>query len=504
MSDAYYSPCPAPFNLAQYVLCNAGADPSKSALEVLGEAQEHWSFGALENAVRGVATGLFESGLKPGDIVMLRLGNTPDFPIAYLGAIAAGMIACPTSSALNAREIKKMAATIRPSAVLLDDAIAAPDILSSLTIPLTDLRSMYDLPSLAWHMSDPERAAYMVFTSGTSGTPRAVVHAHRAIWARKMMLRDWSVITSNDRMLHAGAFNWTYTLGTGLMDPWSVGATALIPQDGTSIDRFGELIADHKASIFAAAPGVYRKMLKQDLPKFTHLRHVLSAGEKMAPSLHESWERATGTNVYEAFGMSECSTFISSNPDKPAPVTALGKPQRGRRVSLRNKEDNEVQRGQVGEISIHRSDPGLMLGYFNLETGTHTDIDDDWFQTGDLGHEDTAGMIHYDGRNDDMLNAGGFRVSPLEIEAAFHTVDTLTHCAAIEIRLKADTSVIALCYCASNVVHESTLHALATDMLARYKRPRIYHQCDTLPLSANGKLLRRVLRSQIEALYGQA
>ena len=504
MSETSFPTCPTPFNLAQYVLCNAQPRPDKIALEILGSEPEAWSYRALTDAVLGVATGLVQSGLQSGAIVMLRLGNTADFPIAYLGVIAAGMIACPTSSALTPSEITKMTGTIQPQAILQNPALAKPDASDCTFISLDNLRQMYRLPAANWHFGDPNRPAYMVFTSGTSGVPRAVLHAHRAIWARRMMHRDWSEITKNDRLLHAGAFNWTYTLGTGLMDPWSVGATALIAQENTALSELGYLLAQSEASIFAAAPGVFRKMLKEELPELPKLNHALSAGEKMAPNIHQDWHDATGLKIYEAFGMSECSTFISASPSKPVPSSGLGKPQSGRKIALLDAQGNEVRKGETGVIAVHRTDPGLMLEYFNAPEETKERFQGDWFLSGDLAMQDEDGVFHYQGRADDMMNAGGFRVSPIEIEAVFETLDSIAQCAAIEISVKADTSVIALCYLAANPVQESTLQALATDQLARYKRPRIYHQCDTLPLSANGKLLRRVLRSQIEALYGQA
>jgi acyl-coenzyme A synthetase/AMP-(fatty) acid ligase len=361
---------------------------------------------------------------------------------------------------------------------------------------------MYTLPPALWHMGDPERPAYVVFTSGTSAAPRAVQHAHRAIWARKMMHCDWYDLRAEDRLLHAGAFNWTFTLGTGLMDPWSVGATALIPQDGTQPEALPALLAQKNATLFAAAPGIFRKLVRKEMPVMPKLRHALSAGEKMVETLHAEWQRATGSQVYEAFGMSECSTFISSSPTRPAPTNTLGRTQNGRRIAVIRDNGTEAATGDLGTIAVHHSDPGLMLGYLNAPDETEARFQGDWFMTGDLGRCDTNGAISYEGRSDDMLNAGGFRVSPLEIEAAFAEIGGLIQCAAIETTVKSGAQVIALCYTAQNTVHESAFEALASTQLARYKQPRIYHRCDTLPSSANGKLLRRVLRAQIEALYG--
>jgi acyl-coenzyme A synthetase/AMP-(fatty) acid ligase len=501
MQNTVQAPCPAQFNLAEYVLAAGIATPDKPALEVLGETVETWSYARLTKAVRGVATGLLDAGLNAGDIVLLRLGNTADFPIAYLGAIAAGMVAVPTSSALTVSEITKMATRLAPAIILQDSQITAPDLPDTPCLMLSDLRQMYDLPPARWHLSDPERPAYIVFTSGTSGTPRAVVHAHRAIWARRMMHGGWYDLKQNDRLLHAGAFNWTFTLGTGLMDPWTLGATALIPEDGTPIETLPNLLAQHNATMFAAAPGVFRKFLRCEISELSHLRHALSAGEKMSETLHSEWTKATGLKVYEAFGMSECSTFISSDPKSPTTPSALGMPQNGRRVALLNDAGHPVPQGEIGTIAIHKSDAGLMLGYLDDPEETAAKFKGAWFLTGDQGRCNETGAIHYVGRADDMMNAGGFRVSPLEVEAAFQNT---VQCAATEITLKDGVQVIALCYIAETDIDQSTLQALATAKLARYKQPRIYHPCDTFPSSANGKLLRRVLRSQIEAHYGQA
>ncbi|WP_293449711.1 class I adenylate-forming enzyme family protein [Planktotalea sp.] len=504
MIDLSHPPCPSPFNLAQYVLAAGLKTPDKLALEVLGTTLETWTYARLTKAVLGVATGLLDAGFKPTDIVMLRLGNTADFPIAYLGAIAAGMVAVPTSSALTKSEITKMAARISPSVILQDPEITAPELADTPSIALTRLRSMYDRPAAPFHMGDPERSAYIVFTSGTSSSPRAVMHAHRAIWARRMMHNGWYDLNQNDRLLHAGAFNWTFTLGTGLMDPWTLGATALIPENATPVEKLPNLLAQHNATMFATAPGVFRKILRCDLPEFPHLRHALSAGEKMSETLHREWNAATGLKVYEAFGMSECSTFISSSPNSPTIPSSLGTPQRGRNVALLDDAGQPIQHGEIGTIAIHKSDAGLMLGYLNAPEETAAKFSGAWFLTGDQGRRDETGAIHYVGRADDMMNAGGFRVSPLEVEAAFLGEGAITQCAATEITLKDGVQVIALCYIAETDIDQSALQALATAKLARYKQPRIYHPCDTFPSSANGKLLRRVLRSQIEAHYGQA
>jgi len=257
-----------------------------------------------------------------------------------------------------------------------------------------------------------------------------VVHAHRAIWARGMMRDGWYGLRSSDRLLHAGAFNWTFTLGTGLMDPWTCGATALIASPGTPLDALPALLAASKATIFAGA---------------------------------------------------------------------LGRPQPGRRVALL---DSSGAPSQAGTIAVHRSDPGLMLGYLEPAGTLHKPLRGDWFETGDLGRRLPGGDIVYAGRADDMMNAGGYRVSPLEVEGALQPAAGLRAIAAIEVEIKPGVQVIAALYtadpdCTASVMEER-LRALAIAGLADYKRPRIYLRKDALPTSPNGKLQRKLLRDTFE------
>lgn len=499
-----FPPCPVPFNLAAHVLRNADARADKVALAILGlSGAERWSYGRLKAAVLGTGTGLLRAGLRPGDRVLMRLGNTVEFPIAYLGAIAVGLVPVPTSSQLTGREVAGILETVTPGAILRAPDIACPET----DIPMIGpdaLEAMRALPAADYDMGDPGRLAYIVYTSGTSGIPRAVMHAHRAIWARQMMTDGWYGLRESDRVCHAGAFNWTYTLGTGLMDPWATGATALIPRAGIEPAQLPLLMKRHDTTIFAAAPGVYRKFLKDgaklSLPR---LRHGLSAGEKLADTIRTAWEAATGTPIFEAYGMSECSTFISAAPCHPAPPGTLGFPQPGRRVAVVD-EDGPVPVGEEGTIAVHRSDPGLMLGYYDAPEATAERFLGEWFLTGDQGVMSADGAIAYLGRADDMMNAGGFRVSPAEVEAVLNHHPGITQAAVTDIDVKADARLIMAFYTGPEPIDTKELSEFVAERLAAYKCPRGFFRLDALPTGANGKLLRRELRPIYKALHGQA
>ncbi len=490
--------CPRPFNLAAHVLRHAQGSAAKTALSVLGpNSATDWTYSDLQSAILGTATGFLQRGLTPGDILLMRLGNTVDFPIAYLGAIAVGLVPVPTSSQLTERETAKIIDDLRPAAILRDPEVSCAA--HPRQILLGDLIEMRALPPASYELGDPERLAYVVYTSGTSGKPRAVAHAHRAIWARQMMVDGWYGLHSSDRLCHAGAFNWTYTLGTGLMDPWTIGATALIPEPGTDINALPALLKQHSATIFAAAPGVFRKMLQEEAQlNLPDLRHGLCAGEKLSRHLHQKWVQSTGTELYEAYGMSECSTFISSSPSHPARGEALGQPQPGRRVAIVGP-NGPVPQGQEGTIAVHRDDPGLMLTYLNAPDEAEARMAGNWFLTGDQGAMAADGQIIYLGRDDDMMNAGGYRVSPVEVEAALSTHPGITQVGAAAVEVKQDSSIIVAFYTGPEELDAAALHTYVSDKLARYKQPRAFVYLSALPTGGNGKLLRRALPAYFKA-----
>ncbi|MBL4927490.1 class I adenylate-forming enzyme family protein [Fuscibacter oryzae] len=494
------SPCPAPFNLAAHALSRAAELADKSALQIIRpQGAERWSYGRLEAAVRGCGTGLLARGLQPGDRVLMRLGNSPAFPVLFLGAIAAGLVPVPTSAALTAAETTKLAARIAPALIVAEDGVPLPDHPAPV-IAAADVLAMERLAPCAYAMGTSDRLAYVVFTSGTSGTPLPVAHAHRAIWARGMMYQGWEGLLPTDRLLHAGAFNWTFTLGTGLLDPWVNGATALIPGAGVTPADLPLLMKRFDATILAAAPGVVRQMLKSPLPALPRLRHGLVAGESLAPALRNQWQAATGTDLHEALGMSECSTYLSGSPARPAPPGTTGFPQPGRRIALLDETGAATD---DGILAIHRSDPGLMIGYLDQPQETAARYRGDWFLTGDHARRGPDGALTYLGRADDMMNAGGFRVSPAEVEAALAGLPDLAELAVTDIQVKEGVHVIACAYVADQTL-EAELTTLAAETLARWKQPRLYRRLPALPRGPNAKLNRRALRALLEADHDPA
>ncbi|MGQ0610418.1 MAG: class I adenylate-forming enzyme family protein [Paracoccaceae bacterium] len=493
------------FNLAAHVLTHARTPGNKPALEIISpEAAEVWSHARLRGAVLGAASGFLALGLAPGEAVLLRLGNTPAFPVAFLGAIAAGLVAVPTSPLWTVAELARAAALVAPRLIVADELPAGwPGAAALPRLSADKVLAMERLSPAPFHLGPPERMAYVLFTSGTSsGAPLAVAHAHRAILARAMMHQGWQGLGPEDRLLHAGALNWSFTLGVGLMDPWICGATALVlgpDAQASGAAMLANAAARHGASILAVVPAMFRRLLRTELPPMPRLRHGLSAGEALPPSLRRAWIERTGTDLHEALGMTEVSTFLSGSPARPAPMGAVGFAQPGRRLGLVDEGGQQVGPGQAGQIAVGVEDPGLMLGYLGAPDLTAARRVNGWFLTGDWARQGPDGALISLGRRDDLLNAGGLRASPLEIEEALAGFPGLRECAVTEVPVGPGTTVIGAVLVGEAPLDETALSAHCRTRLASSKIPRIYAQVPALPRGANGK----ILRSALAGLFGE-
>lgn len=494
---------PSRLNMARYCLAAAAAStPQKPALLVLDRAGappvESWTYRALEEAVLRVAGGLQAVGLKQGDRVFIRFDNTSAYAILFFGAIAGGFVPIPASTELTDSEAGFMLADSGAAAVALAPRHGAFPTGSATVLTPQDIAAWIEGADAATYAdTSADTHAFLIYTSGTTAKPKGVLHAHRSAFGRRPMYAGWYGITSEDRVLHAGAFNWTFTLGTGLTDPWANGATAIVFTGDKGPTVWPELIRETGATLFAAVPGVYRQILKYapDGPlSLGRLRHGLTAGEAPPATLFADWQARTGTALYEALGMSEISTYISSSPTVPRKPGTTGKPQPGRRVAIlpASGAATPLPAGEQGLLAVHRSDPGLMLGYWNRPAEEAEVMRGEWFAGGDLAVIDADGYVTHLGRANEIMKALGYRVSPLEVESALGSHPDIAEVACAELRVRDDVSVIAAYVVAraGASLDPETVKAFAATHLAAYKCPREVVMVDALPRTPNGKIQR--------------
>lgn len=502
-------PVPDAFNLTAHVIGRAAAThPDRTALVLVSdaaappEAAEQWTFAELDDAVRRVAAGLLGIGLEPGDRVMIRLGNTSDYALLHFGAMAAGLVSLPASAQLTSEEAHFLLADSGARAVAVDGEhdLALPPGVARIT-HRDVARWRAEARPAAYATTRADDPAFLVYTSGTTGRPKGVLHGHRSAWGRRPMYAAWLGLREGDRLLHAGAFNWTYTLGVGLTDPWANAATALIYNGPRDPGVWARMIGAHRATIFAAVPGVYRQLLRTPTlarADLSSLRHGVTAGEALPPTLLEQWRSRTGLELYEALGMSEVSTFISSGPGTPVREGSPGRAQPGRCVAVLPVEGGvePVPPGEVGLLAVHESDPGLMLGYWNRPEEEAAVRRGPWFVGGDLVEIGADGYVEFHGRADDLMKPLGYRVAPLEVEQCLAGHRSVADVAVTDVEVRPGIRiVVAFVVPRDGAARDAAaLMSYAARRLAAYKCPREVRWVDALPRTPNGKLRRRALR----------
>ncbi|MFA5898868.1 MAG: AMP-binding protein [Hyphomicrobium sp.] len=500
---------PARFNMAAYAIGRAAAQrPNAPALLVIDDVSaprpaETWTFAEIEDGVLRIASGLKRAGLEPGARILIRLDNTSSYALLFFGAIAGGFVPLPTSTHLTEPEALFMLEDSGAAAVALADSLPIGSVPAGVRMFSTDdiARMLRDELHAEYADTAADDPAFLIYTSGTTASPKGVLHAQRSAFGRRPMYRGWYGIGPDDRILHAGAFNWTFTLGTGLTDPWANGATSIVYTGEKDAALWPRLVAQTQATLFAAVPGVYRQMLKYAKPSARDLgvlRHGLMAGESPPPGLFAEWEAHTGRPLYEALGMSEISTYVSTGPDVARRAGAVGKAQPGRRIAVLPVEgdDEPLPVGEEGLLAVHRSDPGLMLGYWRRPDEEAQVYRGEWFVGGDLVRIDADGYVFHRGRANDLMKALGYRVSPLEVETVLLQHPSIAEVACAEARVRSDVSVIAafVVLHPGAVADSGEIEAFAAQQLASYKRPRAVVFVEALPRTANGKVMRSALR----------
>ena len=462
---------------------------------------------------------LVNNEFKKEDRVLIRLPNSIDYPISFLGAMKASCISVPTSTLLTAEEVLYLAKDSGAKGLVTDKVmwktLKTLDLPESLhyifltgdgEIEELERYKVFDLNDalvsikeikleINTQANDP---AYLVYTSGTTGYPKGVLHAHRAIIGRKPASKFWfDFVGDDDRIVHSGKFNWTYVLGSGLMDPLYLGKTIVVYEGKNQADTWLKLIQKHKATIFIGVPTIYRQILQKteftnnDVPS---LRYCMSAGEHLSDEVLNQWRERFNQDIFEAVGMSEFSYYLSENKYNPIRPGSAGFPQPGHDIKLLDPENlQEVGLGEEGMICVPDSDPGLFLRYWNLPDETKKHLHDGWFFTGDYAKYDKDGYIWFLGRKDDIIKSFGYRVSPYEIERVYKSHPDVSDCAAVGEEVEKDKLLVVVYVLPHDEKDPdpNELLKFGQQHLAAYKAPKTVYLTREFPKTKNGKILRK-------------
>ncbi len=507
---------PPRFNFAQHVFAGNTGRANKAAFI---DDTATLTYGALEDSARRVAAGLRGLGIKREERVLLLMQDTVDWPVAFLGAIYAGIVPVAVNTLLTADDYAYMLEHSRSQAVMVSGAVL-PALKAALTrcdhevhrvivsrpvAPLDFGEVAFDAfaeahaPMPKATSTSPDDPAFWLYSSGSTGRPKGTVHSHaNPYWTCELYGKRVLKLTDEDICFSTAKLFFAYGLGNALTFPLTAGATVvLMPDRPTPEAMFKRLTGHPKPTVFFGAPTGFAGMLASPaLPGRDQiaLRLVSSAGEALPAELGERWKAHFGVDIVDGIGSTEMLHIFLSNLPGQVRYGTTGWPVPGYEIALRAEDGGAVPDGEPGDLYIHG--PSAAMMYWGNRQKTRETFQGGWTKSGDKYIHNADGTYTYAGRSDDMLKVSGIYVSPFEVEATL-----VQHAAVLEAAVIGVSDADGLTKTKAFVVlkpgcqaTDAELKAFVKDKLAPYKYPRQIEFVAELPKTATGKIQRFKLR----------
>ena len=515
---------PARFNFAQHLLdCNV----QRSAKPAFIDDHGSLSYGALDQQVRRLAAGLRALGLRREERVLLLMLDGNHWPVAFLGAMHAGLVPVAVNTLLTADDYAYMLEHSRAQAVLVSGALL-PALSAAMTRadhevtqvivshPIAPLHAaevdfeafvQAHAPAAKPATTDADDSAFWLYSSGSTGRPKGTVHSHaNPYWTAELYGKQLLRLSESDVCFSAAKLFFAYGLGNALTFPMSVGATTLLmperPTPEAVFKRWLGGLQGVKPTVFYGAPTGFAGMLAHPaLPArdAVALRLVSSAGEALPADLGQRFQRHFGVDIIDGIGSTEMLHIFISNQPGRVRYGSTGWPVPGYQIELRGEGGVPVPDGEPGDLYIHG--PSAAMMYWGNRAKTRDTFQGGWTKSGDKYVRNDDGSYTYSGRSDDMLKVSGIYVSPFEVEATL-----VQHPAVLEAAVIGAEDAEGLVKTKAFVVlksgasaDEAELKAFVKDRLAPYKYPRAIEFVPDLPKTATGKIQRFKLREMESA-----
>jgi acyl-coenzyme A synthetase/AMP-(fatty) acid ligase len=468
------------------------ADPTRLALVALERdgARREWSFGEVAAASGALAGALAGHGVGKGDVVMTLIGNRPDWVLTMVACFRLGAVVLPCTEQLRAADLRLRLDIARPAAIVCDErnaaelAAAAPAA-PVLTVPDPGLLTGHAPPPAA--ELDAEDPCLITFTSGTSGRPKAVVHAQRYLPGQRTQAEHWLGARPGELVWCTAASGWSKSARNVFIAPWIRGAAALLHDARFDADERLEILDREPVAVLCMAPTEYRVVAKRASPRrVAGLRGLVAAGEALNPEVLRAWHEATGLWIRDGYGQTETGQVTGMPLGEPARPGSMGRALPGVRLWI---ED--------GELCI---DPSTVPTFFRGYLGDDPPSREIW-RTGDRVTGDEDGFLHFEGRTDDVIISAGYRIGPFEVESALVAHSAVAEAAVVaapdEDRGAIVRAVVVLRdgFAPSDVLARE-LQDHVKSRTAPYKYPRVVDFAAELPKTASGKVRRALLRDQ--------
>lgn len=484
------------------------ADPQAIALLDLDGGS--LSYGALADRVRGLAGQLRASGIGPDDRVALVLPNGPEMAVAFL-AVASCAAAAPLNPAYRADEFEFYLDDLQPKALLTmpgfgDEARTKLSANASVLEIEGDLGSMRigSLPTSEAVLpeADPNATALLLHTSGTTSRPKLVALTQRNIASSADNIAGWLELTSDDRCLNVMPLFHIHGLIAGVLASLA-GSSSLVATSGFDAFRFFNWWETFTPSWYTAVPTMHQLLLQrarrhQALLEAHPPRFIRSSSASLPPSVMADLESTFGAPVVEAYGMTEASHQMTSNPIPPGERQAgsVGLPA-GASARIVGVDGAVLPVGDRGEVQVQGA--GITAGYIGNPEATADAFDGDWFKTGDEGFLSDAGYLTLTGRLKELINRGGEKISPLEIDDLLLQHPAVAQAVAFAVphpTLGEDVAA-AIVPVEGEQPDPAEVRAYIAERVAPFKVPRTIVVLEDIPKGPTGKLQRIGLAARL-------
>jgi acyl-coenzyme A synthetase/AMP-(fatty) acid ligase len=465
------------------------ARPALVTISAEGERRV-WAFGELIARSAGLAGAFAARGVRRGDVVMTLVGNRIEWVLTLLACWRMGAVALPCNTQLRHGDLALRASVTNATLCvgdeeLLDELGGAADAMTLAEVQATMDEESPQAPPLDAANLDPEDPALIVFTSGTTGEPRAVVHAQRYLTGQRTQATRWMGARRDELVWCTTATGWSKSARNVFVAPWLCGAAALI-HDGRFDPAERLDVCEHEGvNVLCQAPTEYRMLAKRTtLRPLPHMRRMVSAGEALNPEVIEAFRSAVGLEIADGYGQTETGQVTGNLDGEPVREGSMGRPLPGIETRIVD-----------GELQILASTSPTFFSRY-IDSGP---FDGEWWATGDIVRADDDGYLFYEGRTDDLILSSGYRIGPFEVESALLTHPKVAEAAAVPAPDPDRGAVVRAIVvlrdgeASDELARELQEHVKATT--APYKFPRIVEFADELPKTASGKIKRAELRA---------
>jgi 4-hydroxybenzoate-CoA ligase len=499
---------------------------------VFTDPQRTLTYGELQAGTCRFGRGLQALGLRPEGRIVLILLDTVDFPIAFWGAIRAGIIPIPLNTLLPAEQYAYVLEDSRAEVVV----ISAPLVKSLAPVlgRLTQLRCVVvagadaasaipelgglgklkahafadvlnrGTPELWTAPTVADEVAFWLYSSGSTGAPKGAKHVHTSLMATARLYGQGILdFRADDVVFSVAKLYFAYGLGNSMTFPMSVGASAVLLPERPTPKSVLEIMRKHRPTLLFGAPTFYGAMLADSEigpgAGSNRLRTCVSAGEALPPNFSERWREVVGTDILDGIGSTEMLHIFVSNRRGEIRLGTTGKPVPGYEAKIVDEHGHELGAGEVGELVIRG--PSAAEGYWNQRTKSQRTFAGEWTYTGDKYIRDEDGFYRCCGRTDDMFKVSGIWVSPFEVEAALVSHEAVLEAAVIG-KEDQDGLIKPKAFLVLKSGHQAderlfeVLKEHVKEHAGKWKYPRWFEVRADLPKTATGKIQRFKLREE--------